>query len=85
MEQQIAAPAPEIEACFDSYAIEALVAWNAPDYEHTRLQLRHCLSDLVETAIREHGDWRGVYPGHCVNPETCRGFTHCPRKLSCVE
>ena len=30
-------------------------------------------------------EWLGVYPGHCINPETCRGYTHCPRKYSCVE
>lgn len=29
--------------------------------------------------------WRGVYPGYCINPDTCFGHTHCPRVLSCVE
>ena len=45
---------PEIEACFDYSAIASVVEWNDPDHEHTRLQLRRCLADLVETAIREH-------------------------------
>lgn len=30
-------------------------------------------------------DWKGVYPGMCINPETCRGYTHCPRDYSCCE
>jgi hypothetical protein len=33
----------------------------------------------------ETDDWRGVYPGYCIDPETCRGYSHCPRKYSCVE
>lgn len=39
-------------------------------------------------ALKEAADyiaWRGVYPGYCINPETCRGYAHCPRRLSCVE
>ena len=34
---------------------------------------------------RWEGRWKGVYPGHCINPETCRGYGHCPREHSCVE
>ena len=30
-------------------------------------------------------NWRGVYPDYCIDPETCRGYTHCPRNYSCVE
>ena len=30
-------------------------------------------------------EWRGVYPGMCVDPEICKGFTHCPRDWSCCE
>lgn len=30
-------------------------------------------------------EWRGVYPGMCIDPETCRGKTHCPRDYSCCE
>lgn len=29
--------------------------------------------------------WEGVYPGMCVDPEACRGKTHCPRSYSCCE
>ena len=50
---------PTIEACFDYDCIEALVEWNAPDNGHTRVQLRACLEDLMENAVREH-EARGV-------------------------
>ncbi len=44
------------------------------------------LADIREAIVRrEDSEWRGVYPGFCVNPETCRGKTHCPRDYSCVE
>lgn len=49
---------PTVEGCFDFDEIAALVDWNYPDHEHTRLQLSRCLSDLVETAIREHDEAR---------------------------
>jgi hypothetical protein len=47
--------------------------------------------DLSETRVdptlprSESAVWRGVYPGMCVNPETCRGKTSCPRDYSCCE
>lgn len=25
------------------------------------------------------------YPGHCINPDECRGMSCCPRNYSCVE
>lgn len=40
--------------------------------------------DKIEEAIPAAA-WKGVYPGHCINPDDCRGLTHCPRRLSCVE
>lgn len=30
-------------------------------------------------------EWKGVYPGMCINPEICRGHSHCPRNYSCCE
>lgn len=30
-------------------------------------------------------EWKGVYPGMCINPEECKGRTCCPRALSCCE
>jgi hypothetical protein len=30
-------------------------------------------------------EWKGVYPTLCINPETCRGYSHCPRNYSCCE
>lgn len=30
-------------------------------------------------------DWKGVYPGMCINPEICRGHSYCPRNYSCCE
>lgn len=38
--------------------------------------------------VREPGEtseWKGVYPGMCVDPETCRGRSACPRDYSCCE
>ena len=29
--------------------------------------------------------WRGVYPGMCIDPSICRGKSHCPRDYSCCE
>lgn len=34
---------------------------------------------------RPSPEWKGVYPGYCIDPETCRGYSHCPRNYSCVE
>lgn len=39
--------------------------------------------DFNEVEAEE--EWRGVYPGMCVDPEICRGYTHCPRQYSCSE
>jgi len=65
---------------WERFAAELSIGPNAPP--NTRSSKR-----AARKALREHPtlDWKGVYPGHCINPETCRGLTHCPRKLSCVE
>lgn len=41
-------------------------------------------SDISRSDI-SRAEWRGVYPGMCIDPETCRGKTHCPRNYSCCE
>jgi hypothetical protein len=33
----------------------------------------------------KEADWQGVYPSMCVDPEMCRGYSHCPRPYSCSE
>lgn len=38
-----------------------------------------------DVRVEEEKPWLGVYPGYCRNPETCRGYGHCPRDYSCVE
>jgi hypothetical protein len=41
---------------------------------------------LMKPAQDETQDsWQGVYPGMCADPETCRGYSHCPRPYSCSE
>lgn len=40
---------------------------------------------VIEIERKEENPWRGVYPGMCVNPEICKGKTHCPRDYSCCE
>jgi hypothetical protein len=50
----------------------------------TRIGERIRLATGTEVEV-ERGAWRGVYPSHCINPETCRGYSHCPRNYSCVE
>jgi hypothetical protein len=47
---------------------------------------KHHINSLrVFSGLLEDSTWKGVYPGMCINPEDCRGKTHCPRKLSCSE
>lgn len=51
-----------VEDAFFYDAIEAIVAWNDPDDEHTRFQLRGHLDDLIENAIRERDEAKPADP-----------------------
>jgi hypothetical protein len=40
---------------------------------------------VIQIERNKEDDWKGVYPGMCIDPEICRGKSHCPRTLSCCE
>lgn len=50
---------PDIHDAMDCDVIEAIVAWNYPDHEHTRWSLRRLLEDLLNTAIRVEDEKHG--------------------------
>lgn len=43
------------EDALRDYAV-ALRVWNAPDDEHTRIQLRSLIEQIIRTALGEAGD-----------------------------
>lgn len=46
---------------------------------------QRALTAEAELAAIRAREWRGVYPGMCVDPEACRGYGACPRDYSCCE
>lgn len=42
------------EDVIDVEALEQLVAWNAPDHEHTRISARRALEQALDEAIAAH-------------------------------
>lgn len=51
----------------------ALLAWNAPDAEHTRYQLRHLVEDVISdltvgaSELGEPISWKNVLPGDTIS------------------
>lgn len=58
------------EDAFNYDAIEAIVAWNDPDDEHTRSQLMTCLEDLIDNAVREREEGKPPPPSVSASAET---------------
>ena len=72
-----------LRARFQRLALQAeLVTHEADGLSKDFLEF---IERLPEFTSPEYVGWRGVYPGMCVDPEACRGFSHCPRERSCCE
>ena len=71
-----------------AHVSEALDALSTAAMEASVKEMRAILDRALLDApfIPPNADaWKGVYPGMCIDPEVCRGYTHCPRNYSCCE